>query len=418
MQRLPSTEPSPFASAGFFSTRASRFEASEIRELLKLINCEDIVSFAGGIPDPTLLPLDVVREANEAIFSEGPTGCAALQYSTSEGHEPLRKWIADYMGRLGVPCASHNILITSGSQQALDLLGKLFITPGDRILVTAPTYLGALQAFNAYEPSYGPLPAQDVDRQDDVRCERSIGRTKFGYVVSDFANPTGNTLELATRQQILLSALAGDYLLIEDAAYSELRFEGVPIPSIMSLGVAAVGSIDEARTIYCGTFSKTVAPGLRVGWVCAARAIIDKLVLIKQGADVHTSTLNQMVVLRIVRQHFNNHITMARSVYARRQSLMQQCLVEFMPAGVHWTKPQGGMYVWVDLPKELDAAKLLERSVREERVAFVPGQAFFAGEPRRSTLRLSYSLATEAQMRAGLRSLAAVITRSLPAAAL
>jgi DNA-binding transcriptional MocR family regulator len=418
MQRIPSTKLSPFTLAGCFATRASRIETSEIRELLKLINREDIVSFAGGIPDPTLLPLDNVREANVAIFAEAATGCEALQYSTSEGHEPLRRWIADYMGRSGVPCAPRNILITSGSQQALDFLGKLFITPGDRILVTAPTYLGALQAFNAYEPRYGPLLPQNVGDAEDVQSERSIGPTKFGYVVSDFANPTGNTLDFVSRQRILASALAGDYLLIEDAAYSELRFEGTPIPSIMSMGVAAVGSIDEARTIYCGTFSKTVAPGLRVGWICAARTIIDKLVLIKQGSDVHTSTLNQMIVFHFVSRHFHNHMTTVRSVYARRQSLMQEYLAESMPACVNWTKPQGGMYVWIELPKELDAAKLLERSIQEEGVAFVPGQAFFAGDPRRSTLRLSYSLATEAQMRTGIRRLAAVINRSLPVAAL
>ena len=418
MQRIPSTEPSPFTLAGCFSTRASRIEASEIRELLKLIDREDIVSFAGGIPDPALLPVDVVREASAAIFADRASGCEALQYSISEGHEPLRKWIADYMGRSGVPCAPHNILITSGSQQALDFLGKLFITPGDRILVTAPTYLGALQAFNAYEPSYGPLLPQDVGDAEDAQSERSIGRTKFGYVVSDFANPTGNTIDLVTRQRIVASALAGDYFLVEDAAYSELRFEGMPIPSIMSLSVAAAGSIDEARTIYAGTSSKTVAPGLRVGWICAARTIIDKLVLIKQGSDVHTSTLNQMIVLHFVSRYFHNHMTTVRSVYARRQSLIQEYLAESMPACVSWTKPQGGMYVWVELPKELDAAKLLERSIREEGVAFVPGQAFFAGKPRRSTLRLSYSLATEAQMRDGVRRLAAVINRSLPAAAL
>jgi DNA-binding transcriptional MocR family regulator len=418
MQPIPSTKLSSFSLGSLFSTRASRVEASEIRALLQLINREDIVSFAGGIPDPTLLPVDIVREGSAAILGEKATGCEALQYSPSEGHEPLRRWIAEYMGHSGVPCTPHNILITSGSQQALDLLGKLFITPGDRILVAAPTYLGALQAFNGYEPCYAPLLSHDHGNFEDLQAERSLGATKFGYVVSDFANPTGNTIDLLTRQQILASALAGNYALIEDAAYSELRFEGMPIPSIMSLGVAAVGSIDEARTIYAGTFSKTVAPGLRVGWICSARTIIDKLVLIKQGVDVHTSTLNQMIVLHFVSRHFHDHIATARSVYARRESLMQQCLAESMPANVHWTKPQGGMYVWLDLPKQLDAATLLERSVREEGVAFVPGQAFFAGTPRRSTLRLSYSLATDAQMRTGIRRLAAVITRSLPAATL
>lgn len=413
MRRVALTEPSPLELAGHLSTRALRLETSEIRELLKLINREDIVSFAGGIPDPTLLPLDLVREAIDEVLANRETGCEALQYSASEGHEPLRSWIADYMMRSGVPCAPHNILITSGSQQALDFLGKLFVTPGDRILVTAPTYLGALQAFNAYEPNYGPLLPQDVDHPDGEHGEGSAGRTKFAYVVPDFANPTGNTLDLATRQRILASALAGDYFLVEDAAYSELRFEGMPIPSIMSLGVAAASSIDGARSIYCGTFSKTVAPGLRVGWICAARTIIDKLVLIKQGSDVHTSTLNQMVVLHFVRRHFNDHVLRVRSVYAQRLSIMQECLAEFMPPSVSWTKPKGGLFVWVELPKELDTTKLLEQSIREEGIAFVPGQAFFARDPRRSTLRLSYSLAAEAPMRAGIERLAALMTRSL-----
>ena len=278
-----------------FAPRALKLTASEIRELLKLINQPDIISFAGGIPDPALFPHAVLAETFHEILSNPETRGAALQYSVSEGYQPLREWLAKtYLPKVGIATHADNILITNGSQQALEFLAKLFIGTGDRIIVSNPSYLGALQAFNAYEPNYDQLTLNGNRTPDSYRqmAESKGGRAKFAYLSVDFANPTGETVDFEGRKKVLALAEELDIAVIEDAAYQSLRFDGTPVPPILSLEIAQKGGIDETRTIYCGSFSKTLAPGLRVGWIVANSAVIRKLVLMKQAADLHSSSIN------------------------------------------------------------------------------------------------------------------------------
>ncbi|WP_309645252.1 PLP-dependent aminotransferase family protein [Phenylobacterium sp.] len=395
-----------------FSARMSRVRANEIRELLKLLDQPDILSFAGGIPAPALFPAAAIKTAYDEILADPDQSAQALQYSVSEGYLPLRAWIAERMALSGVACDAHNILITAGSQQALDLLGKLFLSPGDTVVVARPTYLGALQAFNAYEPAYLDLPDGALDNGDsaDLITARSP-RPPLGYFVPDFANPTGESLARAQRDALIDLAYATEMTLIEDAAYRELRFEGEILPTLLSLDIERCGSIDAARTLFCGTFSKTISPALRIGWVCGPRAVIDKLVLLKQGCDLHVSTVNQMALHRTVAVGYEQHLSTLRNAYGVRAQAIGQALARHMPPGVTWSQPQGGMFVWVWLPEGLDGKVLLERSLIEEKVAFVPGEPFFAEVPAANAIRLSYSLPTEAQIEDGVARLAGLIRR-------
>ncbi|MEE4346142.1 MAG: PLP-dependent aminotransferase family protein, partial [Paracoccaceae bacterium] len=360
-----------------FATRASRMKASEIRELLKLLDQPGIISFAGGIPDPSLFPAAEFAAALTRALSDG-RAAQSLQYSASEGHAGLRDWIAGQMAMIGVPCGRDNILITSGSQQALDYLGKLFLSPGDTALVGWPTYLGALGAFNAYEPRYDKLDAGSNRTPGDYAQAAGAagGRVKFAYLSPDFANPTGVTLDKAGREALLDLTDALDCAVIEDAAYQALRYDGEPVPPILALDIARKGDIEACRTIYCGSFSKTLSPGLRLGWVCAATPVIRQMVLLKQAGDLHSATLNQVAMLDVA-QGFDGHVTRVRALYRARRDAMLSALAQHMPAGVTWTRPEGGMFVWVTLPEGMDGAALLERSLAQERVAFVPGAAFF-----------------------------------------
>ncbi len=398
-----------------FATRANRMKASEIRELLKLLDQPDIISFAGGIPDPDLFPKTAFQDAFAEALN-GPMAAQGLQYSTSEGHKPLRVWIAAQMQAIGIPATPDNILITSGSQQALDYLGKLFLSPGDTALVGWPTYLGALGAFNAYEPRYDKLdPLSNRSGADYTAAAKEAGgAAKFAYLSVDFANPTGATVSLAARERGIDLAEEMDIAVIEDAAYQSLRFDGDAIPPILALEAERKnGDLEACRTIYCGSFSKTLSPGLRVGWVCAAMPVISQLVLMKQAADLHSATLNQIAVASVAEQHFDSHIDTIRSAYRARRDAMLEALHAHMPEGVSWTKPEGGMFIWVTLPDTLDGADLLKQSLESERVAFVPGHAFFADGSGRNTLRLSYSTSTEGKIAEGIERLGQLITRAL-----
>ena len=392
------------------ATRTSRMKASEIRELLKLLDQPDIISFAGGIPDPKLFPSDAFRAAfGDALTGEQAAG--ALQYSVSEGFKPLREWIAGEMGKIGIACDADNILITSGSQQGLDYLGKLMISPNDTVLLGWPTYLGALGAYNAYEPTYDRLDPRGNRSAESfhAKAEAAGGRVKFAYLSVDFANPTGETLDRAAREAVIDLADELEIAIVEDAAYQSLRFDGEAIPPILALEIARKGSIEAARTVYCGSFSKTLAPGLRIGWVCGAKEVISKLVLLKQAADLHSATTNQIVVNQVARTIFEDHVAKLRSVYMARRDHLLKALKREMPEGVTWTKPEGGMFVWLTLPEHIDAADLLARSLKTERVAFVPGRAFFADASNGNTLRLSFSCADEAAIDEGMRRLARLI---------
>lgn len=393
------------------ASRSSRMKASEIRELLKLLDQPDILSFAGGIPDPSLFPADAIRDAYADVLG-GPEAAAALQYQVSEGYLPLRRWLAGQMGKLGVACDEANIFITSGSQQALDYLGKLFLSPSDTALVTWPTYLGALQAFNAYEPRYDRLRPEGGNMTPDAyhtAAAASGGKVKFAYLVPDFANPTGNTLGRKQREAVLDLAGELDIAVIEDAAYRALRYDGEGVPPILALDCIRSGGIDKARTLYCGSFSKILSPGMRVGWVCAPRHVVEKLVLMKQASDLHSPSVNQMVMHRVAEAVFDDQLEKLIGAYRERRDGLLGALEANMPEGVTWSHPEGGMFVWVTLPEGTDATELLARSVKEARVAFVPGNAFYADGTGRNTLRLSFTLATRRAVSEGIPRLAALL---------
>ncbi|WP_416796958.1 PLP-dependent aminotransferase family protein [Ciceribacter azotifigens] len=401
-----------------FATRSSRMRASEIRELLKLLDKPDIISFAGGIPDPKLFPDAQFKAAYADVFAGEGAG-AALQYSVSEGYKPLREWLQGEMGRIGIDCTPDNIFITSGSQQALDYIGKLFLSPRDTALVGWPTYLGALQAFNAYEPTFDQLTLSGNRTPESYRsaARKAGGEVKFAYLSSDFANPTGETIDRAGRERLLDIAEELNIAVIEDAAYQHLRYEGEAIPPILSLEIARKGSIENTHTIYCGSFSKTLTPGLRVGYVVAAMPVIRKLVLMKQAADLHSSTINQIAIAHVAERHFDEQVAKIRVAYSARRNAMLAALDRYMPAGTTWTKPEGGMFIWVTLPEGMDGAALLARSVETEKVAFVPGQAFFADRSGANTIRLSFSCADEAMIDEGIKRLGRLIGGVIAAAA-
>ncbi|ESZ55635.1 PLP-dependent aminotransferase family protein [Mesorhizobium sp. L103C131B0] len=396
------------------ASRASRMKASEIRELLKLLDQPDIISFAGGIPDPALFPAQAIADAYASVLG-GAEASAALQYQVSEGYLPLRKWLAGQMGKLGIACDEHNIFITSGSQQALDYLGKLFLSPGDTALVTWPTYLGALQAFNAYEPRYDRLTpdggnmtpaAYQAAAAAPSTFAKEGGKVKFAYLVPDFANPTGETLNRQQREAVLDLAGELDIAVIEDAAYRALRYDGEGQPPILALDCERSGGIENARTLYCGSFSKILSPGMRVGWVCAPRRVVERLVLMKQASDLHSPSINQLVMHRVSEAVYDGQVEKLIGAYRQRRDGLLAALEAEMPDGVSWSRPEGGMFVWLTLPESADATALLARSVKEARVAFVPGNAFYADGSGRNTMRMSFTLADERAVGEGVPRLA------------
>ena len=395
-----------------FATRNDRMKASEIRELLKLLDQPDIISFAGGIPDPDLFPAEAFQQAfADALTPENQA--TALQYSVSEGYGPLREWIVEEMARLGIPCTRDNVLITSGSQQALDYLGKLLLSPGDTALVGWPTYLGALGAFNAYEPRYDRLDPETNRSAADYAEAAGEGRVKFAYMSVDFANPTGKTLDAAMRERVIDLADELDIAVIEDAAYQSLRYEGEALAPVLAREIERKGDINACRTLYCGSFSKTLAPGLRVGWVCGAQEVISQLVLLKQAADLHSSTINQMAIATVANAQFDSHVAKIKAAYSARRDRMLTALEAHMPEGVTWTRPEGGMFIWLELPKHIKSADLLAQSLKSERVAFVPGHAFFADGSGTNTLRLSFSRTDEATIDEGIVRLGRLIAAAV-----
>lgn len=392
------------------SARARTMQSSAIREILKITQRPDVISFAGGLPAPDLFPLEEVRRAADAALTR--YGAAALQYSTTEGHPPLREWIA---ARSGIPAA--NVQIVTGSQQGLDLLGKLLIGEGDVVLVEAPTYLGALQSFQPYLPQYVEMPTDaggiDVDALEGIlRAQRAAGRpARLLYAIPNFQNPTGRTLSLERRQRLVELTAEYGVLLLEDDPYGELRFSGEALPSLYELGLRHSGDVDRNHVIYSSSFSKTLVPGLRDAWVQAAAPIIAKLIQAKQGADLHTPTLNQMIVTELL-PILPAQIERVRAAYGERAGLMVAAIREHLPPEAGFTEPQGGMFLWITLPERLDTEALLPRAV-ERRVAYVPGRPFFALGGGQSTLRLSYSNASPAQIAAGMAALGETVREAL-----
>ena len=397
-----------------YARRTQDMKSSAIRELLKLTQKPDIISFAGGLPAPELFPVREVEEAARVVLEKH--GAQALQYSTTEGFLPLREMICRHTKRYGLYVTPDNVLITSGSQQALDLLGKILINPGDRILVENPTYLGAIQAWNAYGAQYVTVPGDKYGMRTDALEAALRTGPKFIYVLPNFQNPTGVTLIKERRQQLIALADRYGVPIIEDDPYGQLRYEGSHIPSVVALDSEYRGNNHatySGNVIYLSTFSKTLAPGLRLAWVVAPPGVIGKLVQAKQGADLHTSTFNQMVGYEVGKGGFiDRHVLEIRKVYGQRRDLMLSLMEELFPAEVHWTRPQGGLFLWVTLPEELDAADVLEKAA-ERKVAFVPGAPFHPVGGGHNTMRINFSNARPEQIEQGMVRLAETLKEML-----
>jgi len=401
-----------------YAARSQQLRHSEIRELLKLTERPDMISFAGGLPAPEAFPLSEVRAACERVMQE--QGGQALQYSTTEGFPPLRDMIARHMARYGIETQVANVLVTSGSQQALDLVGKLFLDPGDVVVVEDPTYLGALQAFRAYEARFVTVPVdEDGIRIDLLEETLAVHRPKLLYLLPNFQNPSGVTMSELRRQRVIELAARHDVAILEDDPYGQLRYEGDHRTPLMVLdaerarGGLSPEAASESHVLYTSTLSKLLAPGFRVGWIAAPPAVIQSLVLLKQGTDLHTSTFSQMVAFETCRGGFlDRHVRQLRHVYANRREAMFAALARYMPPGVRWTRPEGGLFLWITLPAELDARDVLRHAI-EHLVAFVPGQAFHASGGGHNTLRLNFSYCTPGRIATGVRRLGKVIEECL-----
>lgn len=391
---------------GAQAKRAGRMKSSIIRELLKVTLIPDVISFAGGLPAPEAFPVRDFQDACRWVLDHQPE--QALQYGTTEGYPPLKDYLIEAMARYNLPAVRGNVLFTNGSQQALDLLGRVFIDEGDKIIVGLPTYLGAIQAWNVYGPQYVTVHEDDNGMcMDDVeRALRAHPGLKFIYVLPNFHNPAGTTLPLERRQRLVELAARHGAFIIEDDPYGELRYEGEDITPIFTL--------HKENTIYLSTFSKTLAPGLRLGWMVAPERVIAKLIQAKQGADLNTSTLVQYVAYDICQRGLiRAHVRKIRKLYGDRRDAMLKAMEEHFPPEVTWTRPQGGLFLWVRMPDGMDSERLLDVAV-QEKVAFVPGRAFYPNEGEgQCCMRLNFSYCEPATIEEGIKRLGRAIKRQM-----
>ncbi|MEQ8390433.1 MAG: PLP-dependent aminotransferase family protein [Thalassospira sp.] len=389
---------------------ARALRASEIRDLLKVAERPEIISFAGGVPDPKLFPLATFNAVYGDLTGDEVAGRRSLQYSISEGLPGLRQWIADDLAAAGAARDIENILITCGAQQGLDMLARLFLEPGREIVLEKPSYLGAMQAFSMRRPSYVGV---NMDDDGPIIAELDAAfaaGARIAYLSPDFQNPTGRSYSLERRLAVLETARKYGAILLEDAAYSKLSYEGEMLPSLLALDEVN-GDDDAGTVIQLGTFSKTLAPALRIGWITAPRPVIRQLVLMKQAGDLHVSTINQEVALRAATALFPAHLETLQDAYRNKRDTMLTALDETMPEGVSWSQPQGGMFIWLTLPENIDSRALLAEAMEDAHVAFVPGQAFFCDQSGGNTARLSFATESTDRIRDGIARLADLIAR-------
>jgi len=380
---------------------------SAVREILKVAERPDILSFAGGLPAPELFPVEEIAAAHAEVLRL--SGRSALQYSTTEGFGPLREWIAAHLRHRGIAARAEELLITSGSQQGIDLVARVFLDPGDVVLVESPTYLAAIQAFAAYQVRLIAVPSDDDGMQvDRLAALIAAHRPKLIYLVPSFQNPKGTTLPPARRAALVELAAQHEVAILEDDPYGELAFTGPPPRPV------AAGS--HGNVLYLGTFSKTLAPGLRIGWLWGDARIVRKATIAKQAADLHTATLAQRATAALLaRFDYEGHVARICEVYRERCQTMLTALAEHTPAGSRWVTPTGGMFVWLQLPSGLDADALLPTAIAR-RVAFVPGSSFFVDEIRRDFVRLNFSNQPPASIIEGMQRFGQVISVALAAA--
>ncbi|MBN1949735.1 MAG: PLP-dependent aminotransferase family protein [Bacteroidales bacterium] len=398
----PSTTEQGFQVESFFAERMKNTPRSFIREILKVAVSEEIISFAGGLPNPEIFPMEAIREA--AVRVLGQRGREALQYSNSEGYLPLRRYISHwYHENAGMEVSPEDILITSGSQQGLDLIGKVVINPGDRIIIEEPGYLGAIQAFSLYQPQFIPVPLKTTGMDLEVLDrELNSGNPRMMYLIPDFQNPSGISYSREVREQIAERIRGKNILLAEDTPYSDIRFSGERAPGFYPM-------LPE-QTILLGTFSKTVVPGFRLGWIVARKELMDKLIIAKQAADLHTNIFTQQLLYDyLINNDIKSHIHLISNLYGRQCHAMLEALKTYFPKDVQYTVPKGGMFLWVTLPEGQSSLELFNRAL-EHKVAFVPGNPFYVdGSKHRSTLRLNFSCSDEATIFEGVRRIAGVL---------
>jgi 2-aminoadipate transaminase len=381
-----------------FSERAAQMQSSFIREILKITQRPEIISFAGGLPSSATFPVEEMKAAFDKVLTD--SGKVALQYGPTDGFPPLREWIADSLSANGCTIAPEQVLMTSGSQQALDLIGKVLIDEGSRVLVETPSYLGALQAFSVYRPQFA-----SVATDDDGLVPSSIDKVAIGarmlYALPNFQNPTGRSLSVARRRELVETCARHNLPLIEDDPYGALSYKGEPLPKLLNMNPDGV--------IYMGSFSKVLTPGIRLGYVVAPLPLVRRLELAKQAADLHTAQLTQMVVHEVIKDGFlERHIPTIRTLYANQCQAMLDAMAACFPAGSSWTRPEGGMFIWVTLPRHIDAMKLLDQALAAH-VAFVPGAPFYANQPETNTLRLSFVTVSPERIREGIAILGKLI---------
>lgn len=381
------------------SQRAQKITSSAIRDLLKVTERPEVISFAGGVPTPLSFPVEHMRAASDRVLSLD--ALSALQYGPTEGFAPLRAWIADNLSQAGTHIDPERVLVTTGSQQGLDLLAKVLLDPDSTALVETPTYLGALQALRLCEPRFETLPCDEDGPLVSGVDPQTLAGARMFYCIPNFQNPTGRRMTLPRRRALLELAKAADFPIIEDDPYGALSYAGDHLPSIFSLAPESV--------VYLGSFSKVLAPGLRVGYLIAPKALYPKLVQAKQAADLHTPSFTQRVIFEAVKDGFlTEHVPRIRQLYAEQCRVMLDALEREMPSWVRWNRPEGGMFVWMQLPAGNDASQLLARAL-EHDVAFVPGATFFAEKPQAHTLRLSFATPTPPRLYEGARRLGELI---------
>jgi 2-aminoadipate transaminase len=382
------------------AARTANVSSSAVREILKLTQRPEVISLAGGLPAPETFPVEALRAAYDAVLREA--GPAALQYSTTEGEPVLREWIAAEEARRGIPTDPDQVLVVASSQQALDLLAKAFVEPSRPVIIESPTYLGALQAFSVFGPTYRSLPTDEDGAIPDAIDAGLARDAAFVYLMPTFQNPTGRLLPIDRRAAIAEAARRENLWIVEDDPYGELWYEAPPPLSLRHWA--------PERTIRVCTFSKVLAPGLRLGYVIAPRQVIDLLTRLKQATDLHTSTITQRAAAHVLRSGLLvEHLPRVRSRYRERCAVMVDALAGNMPAGVTFTRPAGGMFIWATLPAGLDAAALLARAI-VRNVAFVPGETFYGIEPQRNTMRLSFATVAPDRIRTAVAILAELVT--------
>ncbi|MQQ99528.1 aminotransferase-like domain-containing protein [Glaciimonas soli] len=385
-----------------FSQRAQKLQSSAIREILKVTMRPDIISFAGGLPSPATFPIAEMQAAFDKVLSQ--QGKIALQYGPTDGYGPLREWVANRLSTADAKIDANQVIMVSGSQQGLDLLAKVLIDEGSKVMVETPSYLGALQAFSMYEPEYVSIPGDEGGLIPEQVAELGQG-ARLLYALPNFQNPTGRTLSLERREALVEICARMGIPLIEDDPYGALSYRAEPLPKMLNMNPNGV--------IYMGSFSKVLTPGIRLGYVVAPRPLIEKMEQAKQATDLHTAQLTQMVVYETVKDGFlDKHIPTIRKLYSDQCDAMLAALQAYFPSQATWTKPEGGMFIWVTLPKHIDSAKLLAQAI-EHHVAFVPGGPFYANTPETNTLRLSFVTVPPAKIREGVEILGKLIATML-----